>query len=72
MNSELARAHRATNALHSCALLGGMGIVFLLWFSPRIAPSVIMRLYGTPSVQWGETSLLPLTVRARIRSFVDS
>jgi len=49
-----------------------MGIVFLLWFSPRIAPSVIMRLYGTPSVQWGETSLLPLTVRARIRSFVDS
>ncbi len=78
MNSELARAHKATNALHSCVLLGAMGIVFLLlgyllggvrgavlvsgaglfllWFSPRIAPSVIMRLYGAQSVRRGEIS----------------
>ena len=41
--------------IRGAVLVSGAGL-FLLWFSPRIAPSVIMGLYGARSLQRGEIS----------------
>ena len=59
-------------SLRGAVMIGGTGL-FLLWFSPRIAPSVIMRLYRARPVQRGEMTQIQeivawLAHRARLPS----